>query len=137
MQLSQKCNIVFWSDMMPHEIDNIYDIVDIKKMPMKEGVERNQIKRLYKHHCFYDYNIRGQLALIKDISRIGCPPGKYIILGSSLENFYMTEQNNTILLPWKGDAKDSKLSTVLDFLLPFLREGTDLSKGLMLLKPRL
>ena len=69
---------------MPNEIDNLFDVVDLKKMVIKEPLERNEIKRLYKHHCFYDYNYRGQVALIKDISRIGCTPEKYIILGSNL-----------------------------------------------------
>ncbi len=41
------------------------------------------------------------------------------------------------MISWKGEAKDTKLATVLDIILPFLREGTDLSKGLILLKPRL
>lgn len=94
-------------------------------------------KRLYKHHCFYDINSRNEVALIKDISRVGCLPGKYIIFDSTFENYYEEDFDNTIFLPWKGEAKDKKLATVLDFLLPFLREGTDLRKGLQLLKPRI
>lgn len=74
---------------------------------------------------------------MKDIARVGCLPGKYIILDGDLANYMAGDEAKCILLPWKGEAKDSRLATVLDFLLPFLREGTDLSKGLMLLKPRL
>jgi|688.fasta_scaffold255835_3 hypothetical protein len=44
----------------------------------------DQIKRLYKHHCFYDYNCKGQISLIKDMSRVSCIDGKYIILDSNL-----------------------------------------------------
>ena len=40
-------------------------------------------------------------------------------------------------LPWKGEAHDNKLLTTLDLLLPILRDGTDLNKGMRLMKPRL
>jgi hypothetical protein len=75
--------------------------------------------------------------MIKDINRIGCFPGKYIILDSNFDNYYSNESNNTILLPWKGEAKDGKLTIILDILLPYLREGTDLTKGMKLIKIRL
>jgi hypothetical protein len=30
-ELNQKCNIVFWSDKMPNQIDSLYDLVEIRK----------------------------------------------------------------------------------------------------------
>jgi hypothetical protein len=77
---------------MPNQIDPIYDLVDLKNIKAQQKIagmypektEKVEIKRLYKHHCFYDYNSRDQLALIKDISRVGCPENKYIIFDSDI-----------------------------------------------------
>lgn len=75
--------------------------------------------------------------MMKDISRLGCPDNKYLIIDSIADFYFPEDQVFVIELPWKGEAHDNRLLTTLDLLLPILREGTDLGKGMRLIKPRL
>lgn len=75
--------------------------------------------------------------MMKDVSRIGCRSEKYLIIDTYSLSYAAEDQLYLIELGWKGQAHDARLLTTLDLLLPFFREGTDLKKGMMMLKPRL
>ena len=77
------------------------------------------------------------MMMMKDISRIGCPDNKYFIIDANANSYYSDDEVFLVELPWKGEAHDNKLLTTLDLLLPILRDGTDLNKGMRLMKPRL
>ena len=78
-----------------------------------------------------------EVRLIKFMARVSCSKGKYLIIDS--DGYHYPEEENQCLIPlsWKGEPEDKKLLSVLDLILPFLREGTDLHKSMNLLKPRL
>jgi hypothetical protein len=74
---------------------------------------------------------------IKEISRIGCQKGKYLIFDSSAQHYLPEEHQVVVLLPWRGDPKNTKLIAALNLLLPILRGGRDLSEEIKEVRPKL
>lgn len=56
---------------------------------------------------------------IKPLERIGCDVHSTLIIDVSEKNFYYNKESG-LVLPWKGQRKDTKLIDLLDLLRPIL-----------------
>ena len=77
------------------------------------------------------------MSMMKDISRLGCPQNKYLIIDVNRHSYFANDGVFIIELPWKGESHDNRLVNTLDLVMPILREGSDLSRGMRLIRPRL
>ena len=83
--------------------------------------------KLYRKHCI----IIGQ-DFIKDLSRIGRPLDKTIIIDNLAQNFKMQKSNGIIIKPFLGeDQNDQALIDLIPILINIARDEIDVRNGLM------
>ena len=83
--------------------------------------------KLYRKHCI----IIGQ-DFIKDLSRIGRPLDKTIIIDNLAQNFKMQKSNGIIIKPFLGeDQNDQALIDLIPILVNIARDEIDVRNGLM------
>ena len=82
--------------------------------------------KLYRRHC----TIIGQ-DFIKDLSRIGRPLDKTIIIDNLAQNFKMQKSNGIIIKPFLGEDKnDQALIDLIPILVNIARDEIDVRNGL-------
>ena len=83
--------------------------------------------KLYRQHCI----IIGQ-DFIKDLSRIGRPLDKTIIIDNIGQNFKMQKSNGIVIKPFLGeDQNDQALIDLIPILINIARDDIDIRNGLM------
>ena len=83
--------------------------------------------KLYRKHCI----IIGQ-DFIKDLSRIGRPLDKTIIIDNLAQNFKMQKNNGIVIKPFLGeDHNDQALIDLIPILVNIARDEIDVRNGLM------
>ena len=94
-----------------------------------DNIEENKIyfvHRLYRQHTMIKDN-----DFVKDLSRIGRPLDKIIIVDSMPQNFRLQKENGiNIKAFWGEDIYDSALIDLAPILINIAKEGGDLRKGL-------
>ena len=99
---------------------------------MMEAFKNNNNKKyfdykLYRKHCI----IIGQ-EFIKDLSRIGRPLDKTIIIDNLAQNFKMQKNNGIVIKPFLGeDHNDQALIDLIPILVNIARDEIDVRNGLM------
>lgn len=86
---------------------------------MINKLDRNDLirYRLYRQHTVqFENNYNGQLSLIKDLSRIGRPLERTIIIDNLKENFCWQKQNGIHIKTWHSDIMDEELALLIPVL---------------------
>ena len=98
--------------------------------PIEDVIEQNNKYfdyRLYRHHTIIYEN-----EFVKDISRIGRPLDKMIIVDNMPQNFRLQKKNGIVIKAfWGDDEHDDALISLKDILLKIADEFSDIRKGLI------
>ena len=99
-----------------------------------ENEIENEIKyfdyRLYRQHAIIYDNY-----LVKDISRIGRPLEKIIIIDNMPQNYMLQKENGIMIKPyWGGDDYDTALISLEDILIKIACNFDDVRKGILFYK---
>ena len=98
--------------------------------PIEDVIEQNNKYfdyRLYRHHTIIYEN-----EFVKDISRIGRPLDKMIIVDNMPQNFRLQKENGIVIKAfWGDDEYDDALISLKDILLKIADEFSDIRKGLI------
>ena len=98
--------VIVFTDAMQEYEDWVINDLDYKK---------NIKDRLYRQHALpYGPNY------IKDLSRIGRPLNKMIIVDNLAENFQLQSENGIMIKSWIGDPKDTALYELAPILIGIL-----------------
>lgn len=116
--LSEFCEIIIFTSSKKHYADSVINGLDVK----------NFIDfRLYRHHTspYKGY-------YIKDLSKLGRPINKIIIIDNIEENYQLQMDNGLNIINYEGEENDNELEYLLNDLLPIVKEpGKDVYKGLI------
>ena len=97
--------------------------------PIEDAIEQNNKYfdvRLYRHHTIIYEN-----DFVKDITRIGRPLDKMIIVDNMPQNFRLQKENGIVIKAfWGDDVYDNALISLKDILLKIAYEFNDLRLGL-------
>jgi Dullard-like phosphatase family protein len=95
-----------------------------------DAIEENN---LYFEHRFYrQHTVIKEKDFIKDLSRIGRPLDKIIIVDNMPQNFRLQKENGIIIKAfWGEDKNDRALYELTTILVNIAKEGNDLRKGLV------
>ena len=98
--------------------------------PIEDAIEQNNKyfdARLYRHHTIIYEN-----EFVKDITRIGRPLDKMIIVDNMPQNFRLQKENGIVIKAfWGDDEYDNALISLKDILLKIADEFNDLRYGLI------
>ena len=98
--------------------------------PIENAIEQNNKyfdARLYRHHTIIYEN-----EFVKDITRIGRPLDKMIIVDNMPQNFRLQKENGIVIKAfWGDDEYDNALISLKDILLKIADEFNDVRKGLI------
>ena len=98
--------------------------------PIENAIEQNNKyfdARLYRHHTIIYEN-----EFVKDITRIGRPLDKMIIVDNMPQNFRLQKENGIVIKAfWGDDEYDNALISLKDILLKIANEFNDVRKGLI------
>ncbi|CAD8046356.1 unnamed protein product [Paramecium primaurelia] len=118
-QMGKHFEIVIFTAGIQSYADKIIDKIDIM----------NVVKhRLYRHHTFSQGNV-----MLKDLSTLGRPLSKTIIVDNNPYNFVLQPHNGIKIKAWIGDEKDRALVELMQFLIK-LTKYEDIRIGLKELK---
>jgi len=107
--------IIIWTSRAQY-VNSCIDQIDTRKVVSA---------RLFREHCK-----RVQEQVIKDISLIGRPLKKTILIDDDPQNYLNLPKNSIPMHPWKGNSDDRELSNILPLLTGRLRECQDVRKVL-------
>lgn len=98
--------------------------------PIEDEIEKDHNKyfdyRLYRHHTIIVEN-----DFVKDISRIGRPLDKTIIVDNMPQNFRLQKENGIWIKSfWGDDVRDNALYCLKDILIKIAMEFKDVRKGI-------
>ena len=98
--------------------------------PIENAIEQNNKYfdfRLYRHHTIIYEN-----EFVKDITRIGRPLDKIIIVDNMPQNFRLQKENGIMIKAfWGDDAYDNALISLKEILIKIADEFNDIRKGLI------
>ena len=98
--------------------------------PIENAIEQNNKyfdARLYRHHTIIYEN-----EFVKDITRIGRPLDKMIIVDNMPQNFRLQKENGIVIKAfWGDDEYDDALISLKDILLKIADEFNDVRYGLI------
>ncbi|CAD8210236.1 unnamed protein product [Paramecium octaurelia] len=82
--------------------------------------------KLYRHHTLYN-----GIHFIKDLSKIGRPLEKTIIIDNTPINFQLQQENGLVISSWVGKSDDKELLTIKDLIIKIAQSNvTDVRKAL-------
>ena len=118
------------------EIGKIYELIVFTTATQEyadlliDAIEEDKIyfdHRLYREHAIIVDN-----DFVKDLTRIGRPLDKIIIIDDMPQNFKLQKENGIIIRPfWGEDNNDSVLYNLVPILKSIANEGGDLRNGLI------
>ena len=95
-----------------------------------DAVEEDKIyfdHRLYREHAIIMDN-----DFVKDLTRIGRPIDKMLIVDNMPQNFRLQKENGIIIRAfWGEDSYDNALNALIPILVNIAKEGGDIRKGLV------
>ena len=95
-----------------------------------DAVEEDKIyfdHRLYREHAIIMDN-----DFVKDLTRIGRPIDKMLIVDNMPQNFRLQKENGIIIRAfWGEDSYDNALTALIPILVNIAKEGGDIRKGLV------
>ena len=95
-----------------------------------DAIEENKIyfdHRLYRNHAIIINN-----DFVKDLTRIGRPLDKIIIVDNMPQNFRLQKENGIMIKPfWGEDKYDTALIDLIPILINIAKDGGDVRKGLI------
>ena len=99
---------------------------------MMEAFNNKNNKKYFDHKLFRKHCIIIGQDFIKDLSRIGRPLDKTIIIDNLAQNFKMQKSNGIIIKPFLGEDKnDQALIDLIPILVNIARDEIDVRNGLM------
>ncbi|CAD8049660.1 unnamed protein product [Paramecium sonneborni] len=118
-QMAKHFEIVIFTAGLQSYADKIIDKID----------SMNVVKhRLYRHHTFLQGNV-----MLKDLSTLGRPLSKIIIVDNNHYNFVLQPHNGIKIKSWVGDDKDRALVELMQYLVKLMKYE-DIRIGLKELK---
>ena len=102
--LSKYCNIVYWTDLMPDQINPL-----LQKLPTAHHLFQYHCRRVIKKF------IQENGILIKTLSRLGSDIENTVIIDRQEVNF-IDDKSMGLELPWRGTKRDTKLLILLELL---------------------
>ena len=98
-----------------------------------EAFNNNQNKKQYFEYKLYrQHAIIIEQDFVKDLSRVGRPLDKTIIIDNIGQNFKMQKSNGILIKPFLGeDQNDQALIDLIPILINIARDEIDVRNGLM------
>ena len=97
--------------------------------PLLNGIEKN--KKIFDHKLFRQHTIVYNNEIVKDISKIGRPLDKMIIVDNLVQNFRLQKENGIMIKPfWGEDCYDRALFELKDILNKIADEFDDVRMGI-------
>ena len=89
--------------------------------------------KIYFEHRFYrNHAIIINNDFVKDLTRIGRPLDKIIIIDNMPQNFRLQKENGIMIKPfWGEDKYDTALFDLIPILINIAKDGGDVRKGLI------
>jgi len=99
---------------------------------MMEAFNNNKNKKYFDYKLYRQHCIIVEQDFIKDLSRIGRPLDKTIIIDNIAQNFKMQKKNGILIKPFLGeDQNDQALIDLIPILINIARDEIDVKNGLM------
>ena len=99
---------------------------------MMEAFNNNKNKKYFDYKFYRQHCIIVDQDFIKDLSRIGRPLDKTIIIDNIAQNFKMQKKNGILIKPFLGeDQNDQALIDLIPILVNIARDEIDVKNGLM------
>ena len=99
---------------------------------MMEAFSNKYNKILFDYKLYRQHTIIIGQDFIKDLSRIGRPLDKTIIIDNIAQNFKMQKKNGILIKPFLGeDQNDQALIDLIPILVNIARDEIDVKNGLM------
>ena len=94
-----------------------------------DNIEKNKI--FFEHRLYREHAVIIDNDFVKDLSRIGRPLDKIIIVDNMPQNFRLQKENGIMIRAfWGEDSCDRSLYDLSPILVKIAKEGGDLRKGL-------
>ena len=94
-----------------------------------DAVEKEKI--YFDHRLYREYTVILDNDFVKDLSRIGRPLDKIIIVDNMPQNFRLQKENGIMIKPfWGEDSSDRALFNLCTILINIAKDGGDIRDGL-------
>ena len=98
--------------------------------PLEDAIE--QERKYFDARLYRQHTIAYGKDIIKDISRIGRPLDKIIIVENMQQNYRLQKENGILIKSFYGEDKyDTALASLGDILIKIADEFTDVRKGIL------
>jgi Dullard-like phosphatase family protein len=98
--------------------------------PLEDAIE--QERKYFDARLYRQHTIAYGKDIIKDISRIGRPLDKIIIVENMQQNYRLQKENGILIKSFYGEDKyDTALASLADILIKIADEFTDVRKGIL------
>ncbi|CAD8200283.1 unnamed protein product [Paramecium octaurelia] len=101
------------------ELSRYYEIVVFGHLPqleMEKIIPKIDENSIIKHQLNKNHLMKYEKVLIKDLTLLGRPPNKYIIVDNDPFNFLLSPQNGIQIRSWHGEPGDHALQDLQPFL---------------------
>ena len=117
------------------EVDKFYELIiftcanqDYANL-LIEAIEENKI--YFEHRLYRQHTVIIDNDFVKDLTRIGRPLDKIVIIDNMPQNFRLQKENGINIKPfWGEDIYDAALINLTPILINIAEEGGDIRQGL-------
>ena len=117
------------------EVDKFYELIiftcstqDYANL-LIEAIEENKI--YFEHRLYRQHTVIIDNDFVKDLTRIGRPLDKIVIVDNMSQNFRLQKENGINIKPfWGEDIYDSALINLTPILINIAQEGGDIRQGI-------